>query len=350
MNGVSNGHASGLSNGLTNGHTNGAANGSTNGHSAVLNGRSYAPSSASNRNSSGTGGSVAPPHAATNEQKMLGNGGFAIQNKPRVLQRRRRTLNDKQLYEMSAPAVLPPERLATRWSAQGVHGSVEHRYRRASNVPASSNSPRAASPDKQSYSAKRSHSPVSVIRSPMNGGAMSPVSNLRNEGILQRSQSPLSREFTADDSTKNDSPGRNGHAVAKGHSWTQQQQDRQAALAQLQWHTSQPTGPTITPKTSAQRLKQRLSLQTQIPAPPPVSEEEEVEEVISMSPAVREPIVSYRRSRASLAMSAGPGASSSQVSLSGLSLTSDPNRRYFGQTIDRNDLVATGIENAFTRL
>ncbi|TKA83288.1 hypothetical protein B0A55_00816, partial [Friedmanniomyces simplex] len=128
---------------------------------------------------------------------------------------------------------------------------------------------------------------------------------------------------------------------------------RQASLAALQGtppQASEPAPASSTMKTQAQKLKHRLSLQTQIPAPPPVPEEDEEMEVISMSPAVRTPVMSFRKSRSSLALSALPGASSSQVNLSGMNLTSSARKPYFGQTVDSSDLVASGIENAFTRL
>ncbi|OTA36019.1 hypothetical protein BTJ68_03579 [Hortaea werneckii EXF-2000] len=102
--------------------------------------------------------------------------------------------------------------------------------------------------------------------------------------------------------------------------------------------------------------RQRLSLQTQIPPPPPVPEEEEgeaMDEIIAMSPAARQPITSFRKSRSSIALSmvsAGPGNSNSQVNLSGVNLTADTQKPYFGQTINSADLIATGIENAFSRL
>ena len=99
---------------------------------------------------------------------------------------------------------------------------------------------------------------------------------------------------------------------------------------------------------------QRLSVVTQMPPPTPVreeaeEEEEEIGEVISMSPAVRHPVINYRRSRTSLMLSPTSGNNSSQISLSGLSLTSDPQKQYYGQIINPSDLIAVGIEDAFTR-
>lgn len=187
---------------------------------------------------------------------------------------------------------------------------------------------------------------------------MSPVSTLRNEGTI-RSASPLRSEITSqNDGTSNRgvSPARGvGNIAAGGNAFAQQQQAHQAALAALQGHASQPAPQEQQLRGKASKERHRLSLQTHVPAPPPVPEEDEEEmEVISMSPAVREPVMSFRKSRSSLALSAlaGPGASSSQINLSGMNLSSDPSKRntYFGQTIDSHDLVATGLENAFDRL
>lgn len=158
---------------------------------------------------------------------------------------------------------------------------------------------------------------------------------------------------------------RNGNAFLQQQQAQQAAQQHQAALAALQGHTprasdEQPLPPLgLAPpqqhspvKSLAQKAKQRLSLQTQVPPPPPVPEEDEDEEmdVIAMSPAARTPVMSFRKSRSSLALSALPGASSSQVNLSGMNLTSREDKPYFGQNIDANDLVATGLENAFSRL
>lgn len=262
------------------------------------------------------------------------------------------------------------EQLATRWNPNGVEPAFEnpgfdHRLsRRNSNVPAFSNSPRAVSPEhRRAYSPVSAYgngalSPVSTMRS----GARSPVSMIHNGGIL-RTESPLRSEIThheglvSPESARGPSPGRsivswNGNAFAQQQA---AQQQHQAALAALQGYSTQPAAPEPQiSKSMAGSLKdnkKRLSLQTQLPPPPPVpEEEEEMEEVISMSPAVRQPVMKFRQSRSSLALSAMPGASSSQINLSGLNLTSDPNKPYFGQSLQSHDLIATGIENAFSRL
>ncbi|KAK1043382.1 hypothetical protein LTR33_015431, partial [Friedmanniomyces endolithicus] len=292
------------------------------------------------------------------EQKMLGGAQFQSAyfgpQKSATVQHRRRTLSNRLQAGMSAPPVLEEEQVATRWNPNGVEAPFEHRpTRRTSNVPAFSNSPRAASPE-----FRRAHSPVSIIRSPLRTGAMSPVSTLRNESIT-RSQSPLSHEITSAGLARNQSPARGvGNIAWNGNAWAQQQhatqeaQHRQASLAALQGPAPQaPDTASASPlKMQAQKLKHRLSLQTQIPAPPPVPEEDEEMEVISMSPAVRTPVANFRKSRSSLALSALPGASSSQVNLSGMNLTSSAHKPYFGQTVDSSDLVASGIENAFDRL
>ncbi|TKA45592.1 hypothetical protein B0A54_04131 [Friedmanniomyces endolithicus] len=314
-----------------------------------------------NRKSSGGGSSISPP-VTLHEQKMLGGAQFQSADfgpqKSATVQHRRRTLSNRLQAGMSAPPVLAEEQVATRWNPNGVEAPFEHRpARRTSNVPAFSNSPRAASPE-----FRRAHSPVSIIRSPLRTGAMSPVSTLRNESIT-RSQSPLSHEITSAGLARNQSPARGvGNIAWNGNAWAQQQhatqeaQHRQNSLAALQGAAAPPqvpaaAAPAASPlKTQAQKLKHRLSLQTQIPAPPPVPEEDEVMEVITMSPAVRTPVASSRKSRSSLALSALPGASSSQVNLSGMNLTRAAHKPYFGQAIDSSDLVASGIENAFDRL
>jgi hypothetical protein len=372
MNGVSNG----VGHAYTNGIGRGSPNGLPNGH---VNGNRSAPGSAGN-SSSGGGSSISPPSSTMQEQKTLGSAQFGsaqfgnahFSNAPVVnsyygqissatpngigRQARRRTIGpERSAAAVSAPPVLEEEQVATRWNPNGVDAPFENRQSRRnsavpafSNSPAFSNTPRAASPDN-----RRAYSPVSLIRSPLRNGAMSPVSTLRNEGIM-RSQSPLSQEVHSTEISRNQSPAQGvGNVARNGNAFLQQQQaaqEHQAALAALQGQTAQPApGTTLSHKSSAQKMRQRLSLQTQLPPPPPVPEEEEMAEIISMSPAVSAPIVSFRKSRSSLALSALPG-NSSQVSLSGMALTSDPNKKYFGQTIDAGDLVATGLENAFSRL
>ncbi|KAK5713295.1 hypothetical protein LTR17_017665 [Elasticomyces elasticus] len=347
---MSNGNGIPNGNGMTNGHSMPNGHGPTNGYH-LTNGQRNAPGSAGN-SSSGGGSSISPP-GTVQEPKVLGAAEFqsARFGPPRssTVQHRRRTLSDRMQAGMSAPPVLEEEQVATRWNPNGVDAPFEHRVpRRSSNVPAFSNSPRAASPE---Y--RRAHSPVSIIRSPLRTGAMSPVSTLRNEGIT-RSQSPLSHEIVSADRSRNQSPARGvGNIARNGNAWAQQQQatqeahHRQASLAALQGTAPQAPDPAMT---ASQKIKNRLSLQTQIPAPPPVPEEDEQMEIISMSPAVRAPPVSFRKSRSSLALSALPGASTSQVNLSGMNLTSASSKPYFGQMVDSNDLVASGIENAFSRL
>ncbi|KAI7352831.1 hypothetical protein KC354_g11795 [Hortaea werneckii] len=140
-------------------------------------------------------------------------------------------------------------------------------------------------------------------------------------------------------------------------------QSRVATLAALQGGQQQDNTNNLAPQPSSMKFRpksvkdrQRLSLQTQIPPPPPVPEEEEgeaMDEIIAMSPAARQPITSFRKSRSNIALSmvsAGPGNSNSQVNLSGVNLTDDTRKPYFGQTINSADLIATGIENAFSRL
>ncbi|KAK3109444.1 hypothetical protein LTR53_017297 [Teratosphaeriaceae sp. CCFEE 6253] len=357
-NGMTNGYAQ--ANGTSHGYAQANGHGVTNGTTLPYGQRS-APGSAGN-SSSGGGSSISPP-VTIQEQKMLGGAVFGSAqfgpHKSATVQHRRRTLSDRLQAGVSAPPVLAEEQVATRWNPNGVDAPFEHRLpRRSSNVPAFSNSPRAASPE---Y--RRAHSPVSIIRSPLRtGGARSPVSTLRNDGMA-RSQSPLSHEIRSFEVSRNESPGRGvGNIARNGNAWAQQQHahpeshHRQASLAALQGGSppSQGSSPPPllgpAPISNSQKIKHRLSLQTQIPPPPPVPEEDEEMDVISMSPAVRTPITNFRKSRSSLALSTLPGANSSQISLSGMNLTSDPNKKYFGQMIDSSDLVASGIENAFTRL
>ncbi|KAK5108494.1 hypothetical protein LTR62_008233 [Meristemomyces frigidus] len=350
-------------------------------------------------------------------------------------QRRRTTLGDRNLPGMSAPPVLEEEQVATRWNPNGVDAPFEHRAisRRNSYVPAFSNSPRAGSPDTYvgGSGGHRGSSPVSAMRgshvmsssrysnySPSTGiTSASPVSTLRNDGNQTRSQSPLSHEIT--DPSRKPSPARGvGTNIARnGNAFLQQMQHRdqqassatqaahehQAALAALSGQTvpaaiaatpasapltgAQPPQPSSTqtqqPTSVTQKLKNRLSLslQTQLPsttaaAPPAVPEEQEeppMQEIITMSPAVREGggnLISYRQPRRSLygagqtgmgalsAMSAGtggPGSGKEETgSFSGLTLTGGgkgaAGDRYFGQRVEMGDLVAMGLENAFGRL
>ncbi|KAK5137994.1 hypothetical protein LTR08_005791 [Meristemomyces frigidus] len=332
----------------------GLPNGHTRPPGGLANGHARPPGSASN--SSGNGDSISPP---------------LLEQKRRTQDLTPPTTRAQRRATMSGAPNGGPDQLATHWNPNGVEPAFEHPLfdhnmsRRNSYVPAFSNSPRATSPEH-----RRAYSPVSIMRSGAmspsancRGGARSPVSTLRNEGIV-RAESPLRGELVSPISNRAMSPARGvGNIALNGNAFAQQQQayqaaqEHQAALAALQGHTPQPEPPSepqSSPMKSAsknsQREKKRLSLQTNLAPPPPVPEEDEMEEVISMSPAVRQPVMSYRRSRASLLMSATPGASSSQINLSGMSLTSDPHKQYHGQNINSNDLVANGIENAFNRL
>ncbi|KAI6897189.1 hypothetical protein KC318_g6545 [Hortaea werneckii] len=160
-----------------------------------------------------------------------------------------------------------------------------------------------------------------------------------------------------------------GNAAPNSNGLTSEQEaqspasQHEATLAALQGGQQQDNTNNLAPQPSSMKFRpksvkdrQRLSLQTQIPLPPPVPEEEEgeaMDEIIAMSPAARQPITSFRKSRSNIALSmvsAGPGNSNSQVNLSGVNLTDDTRKPYFGQTINSADLIATGIENAFSRL
>ncbi|RMY41624.1 hypothetical protein D0864_16185 [Hortaea werneckii] len=284
----------------------------------------------------------------------------------------------------AVPDLGPPEGVATHWNPNGVqpafeNPSFDHRVsRRNSYVPAFSNSPRAVSPEHS-----RPYSPVSTIRngagSPTSfrSGARSPVSVMRNSEMV-RAESPSRGDFrgangtvspiTPQYATFNQSRG-GGNIAPNSNGFTGEQQaqnpasQHEATLAALQGGQQQDSSNNTAPQPSSMKFRpksvkdrQRLSLQTQIPPPPPVPEEEEgeaMDEIIAMSPAARQPITSFRKSRSSIALSmvsAGPGNSNSQVNLSGVNLAADTQKPYFGQTINSADLIATGIENAFSRL
>ncbi|KAI6825210.1 hypothetical protein KC340_g2038 [Hortaea werneckii] len=155
----------------------------------------------------------------------------------------------------------------------------------------------------------------------------------------------------------------NSNGLTSGQEAQSPASQHEATLAALQGGQQQDSTNNLAPQPSSMKFRpksvkdrQRLSLQTQIPPPPPVPEEEEgeaMDEIIAMSPAARQPITSFRKSRSNIALSmvsAGPGNSNSQVNLSGVNLTADTQKPYFGQTINSADLIATGIENAFSRL
>ena len=284
----------------------------------------------------------------------------------------------------AVPDLGPPEGVATHWNPNGVqpafeNPSFDHRIsRRNSYVPAFSNSSRAVSPEH-----RRPYSPVSTIRngagSPTSfrSGARSPVSVMRNSEMV-RAESPLRGDLRGANGTVspitpqyatlgqsrgggNAAPNSNG--LTSGQEAQSPASQHEATLAALQGGQQQDSTNNLAPQPSSMKFRpksvkdrQRLSLQTQIPPPPPVPEEEEgeaMDEIIAMSPAARQPITSFRKSRSSIALSmvsAGPGNSNSQVNLSGVNLTADTQKPYFGQTINSADLIATGIENAFSRL
>lgn len=114
-------------------------------------------------------------------------------------------------------------------------------------------------------------------------------------------------------------------------------------------------------KAAAQRQMQGLTLNTQVSgtttpaqaqAQPGSEEDEEEEEVIVMSPAVRAPTMTFRRSRSSLALSAHPSASNQTLGNPTLDSIAEngSGKAYFGQEVNMDDLVAVNLENAFDRL
>lgn len=177
-----------------------------------------------------------------------------------------------------------------------------------------------------------------------------------------RAASPLRSEIVSPNGlvsplspARNSSPARGvGNIARNGNAWAQQSEislQHQQTLAALQGQAPAPAQPSSSRLGVLAKEKQRLSLITQIPTPA-VPEEDEMDdvEVITMSPAVRDPAMSFRKSRSSLALALSPGVNGSAVNLSGMNLTSSANKPYFGQQVDQNDLIATGLENAFSRL
>jgi hypothetical protein len=90
----------------------------------------------------------------------------------------------------------------------------------------------------------------------------------------------------------------------------------------------------------------------------PDEEEEAMDEVISLSPAVRAPIARFRRSSSALSLNGAlatpvgvPGRRVSSMALDSL-MEKDgyEEKTYFGQDVNAEDLVAVGMENAFDRL
>lgn len=129
---------------------------------------------------------------------------------------------------------------------------------------------------------------------------------------------------------------------------------------------------TPVPQTLAQKklaarhtMMANLSLDT-TPNPPaaqnPDEEDEAMDEVISLSPAVRAPIARFRRTSSGLslngAVTPGPRPESAAAGgnmtldtvMEGMYADERDGKAYFGQDVDLEDLVAVGMENAFDRL
>nr|POE93632.1 hypothetical protein CFP56_19644 [Quercus suber] len=270
------------------------------------------------------------------------------------------------------------EQIATRWNPNGIEPMLDSKRssRRNSTINGIALSSRGVSPD-----AVRSYSPVSILRghtaTDQASGNHSPVSAVNNiwksndwkstVGTLRgrnsfRSSSPLRNAYTNKDTNnaRTVSPARSslGGPTPQQQQQQQQQQQHQIALAALQGSDSshvQQEHPKFSDPLPKQR--QRLSLMTQLPVsgPAPVPEEEEdgvevVQEIIAMSPAVRtnNGFARYRHSARSSQIFSPATARSSQVSLA--MSQSDKDLPVFGQNINPNDLIATGMENAFTNL
>ena len=102
---------------------------------------------------------------------------------------------------------------------------------------------------------------------------------------------------------------------------------------------------------SPNKQREKLSLNTQVgpqgekKSPTPSEAEEEMDEVIALSPAQRAPLQNFRRSRNSLMLSADTPAQSLDTLVEG-----ESSKPYFGQDVNMDDLVAVNLENAFDRL
>nr|POE93103.1 hypothetical protein CFP56_78678 [Quercus suber] len=257
------------------------------------------------------------------------------------------------------------EQIATRWNPNASETALNSKFssRRNSSIKGLALSSRGVSPE-----GSRSYSPVSMIRgqttndqtsvtyspvSAINGNWKSTFGTLRGRSSF-RSSSPLRNAYTNTDmnNSRTASPARN----SLGDSTAQQQHSTTLPANQ----GSEPNPP----QQEASRFsdpvpkpRQRLSLMTQHlgPGPAPVPEEEEdgvevVQEIIAMSPAVRtnNGFTRYRQSARSSQIFSPATARSSQVSLAVSQSGKDVPA--FGQNINPDDLIATGIENAFTNL
>ncbi len=122
-------------------------------------------------------------------------------------------------------------------------------------------------------------------------------------------------------------------------------------------------------KAAARRTIALPTLDTQMNGPgpgkkapdAPTSEEDEeaMDEVISLSPAVRAPVMKFKRQSSGLSLHALASASaphlfdptgSSMMLDTVLEDASGDGKKYFGQDVNAEDLVAVNLENAFDRL
>lgn len=109
------------------------------------------------------------------------------------------------------------------------------------------------------------------------------------------------------------------------------------------------------PQQQEKQQPQNLFLNTQLDqpsnnrSPTPSEKEEEMDEVIALSPAARAPVQNFRRSRSSLLLSATPDEPQPLTTLvEGQAV--EVGKKYFGQNVNMDDLVANNLENAFDRL
>lgn len=207
------------------------------------------------------------------------------------------------------------------------------------------------------HNSPRNVSPVDSRRSvtmgqPSRSGAVSPITiNRSNSPMGNRPRNGTATSGLVSPITMRNNGGFSGTASIRSGSSNAQLTSplaRNSMAASTSQTQPQPTA----------NHGQKLSLNTQVspnPASPankksptPSEAEEEMDEVIALSPAGRAPIQSFRRSRSSLMLPATPGGDTSTQSLD--TLVEDQDKRYFGQAVNMDDLVANNIENAFDRL
>lgn len=167
---------------------------------------------------------------------------------------------------------------------------------------------------------------------PPRSGAVSPLTSrdISPVGFRNGAVSPITRSDSPARRTTISPLSHDPKTFAKLNSATTVQMKKQAAMRQMQG---------LTVNTQAPEQQKR---------PSTADDDEEIDEVISLSPAVRQPIrVGFRRSsRASMLASARPLEESQTLD----SIVESEPKPYFGQDVNEEDLVAVNLENAFDRL